>query len=56
MKFRAAQVFLGLFLGALLFSLTGCQTEDPENSTVRPWNSRQDWEGGMPVYSTGQHR
>ena len=45
MKLRAAQIFLVLFLGATLLAITGCSTEDPENTSARPWNSPQGWEG-----------
>ena len=47
MKCRAAQ-WLWLFaLGAVLFGVTGCATNEPENASVRPWNTPQGWEGGM---------
>jgi len=38
-----------LLLTATLLSLTGCATTDPENASVRPWNSPRGWEtGGLP--------
>jgi hypothetical protein len=49
MKCRAVQ-WLWLFaLGAVLFGVTGCATSEPENASVRPWNTPQGWEGGMPM-------
>jgi len=56
MKVCPAYVFLLLLLGAILVSVSGCATDDPENTTVRPWNTPQGWESGVPMYDTGQHR
>jgi hypothetical protein len=55
MKFSVSQVFLVLILGAILLSVSGCATDDPENTSVRPWNQPQSWEGGIPLMDT-QHR
>jgi hypothetical protein len=49
MKIRAGQMFLLLVLGALLLGVSGCSTDEPENAAVRPWDTPQSWEGGMPV-------
>ncbi|MEK7782112.1 MAG: hypothetical protein AAB370_11495 [Verrucomicrobiota bacterium] len=38
--------FLGLVLGATL--LSGCATTEPDNLSVRPWNSPKGWENGLP--------
>jgi hypothetical protein len=47
------------FLLAALLGLSllagGCATDDPENASVRPWNSPQGWEGGLGGMQT-QHR
>ncbi|HXE42891.1 MAG TPA: hypothetical protein VN516_07685 [Candidatus Baltobacteraceae bacterium] len=56
MKSRPLQFFFLILLGAILFSVSGCATDDPENTTVRPWNAPQGWEGGMPIYNNDQHR
>jgi hypothetical protein len=56
MKVRPAHAFLLLLLGAILLSASGCATDDPENTTVRPWNAPQGWEKGTPMYDSGQHR
>jgi hypothetical protein len=54
MKLRAAQWLFLFVLGALLCGVTGCMTNEPQNASVRPWNTPQDWEGGLPV-DMGQH-
>lgn len=46
MKLRAAHLFLFLVLAALVTVLSGCATTDPDNVSVRPWNSPEGWEGG----------
>jgi len=51
---RAAKLFLLVVLVALLAGLTGCATGEPQNASVRPWNSPQSWEGGLPI-DMGQH-
>jgi hypothetical protein len=57
MKFRAAHLLLFLALVSFVALLSGCATNDPENLSVRPWNSPQGWEGsslgGMDMM---QHR
>lgn len=54
MKGSAARLLLLLALGAVLVNVSGCQTDDPENVSVRPWNAPKGWEGGVPI-DTGQH-
>ena len=50
MKFILANAhrtfLLVLFLAAL--ALTGCASTEPENASVRPWNSPKGWENGLP--------
>jgi len=46
---RAIQWLLLLLLGVVLFGITGCETNEPENASVRPWNSPQGWEGNSPM-------
>jgi hypothetical protein len=38
-------LLLALF-ALLLLGATGCST--PENASVRPWNSPEGWENGLP--------
>jgi hypothetical protein len=54
MKVAAVRLILLVALGAILASVSGCQTDDPENVSVRPWNAPKGWENGMPI-DTGQH-
>jgi len=43
------RLVLLLVLTSLVMGLTGCATDEPENSSVRPWNSPKGWEtGGLP--------
>jgi len=44
-----------LWLGSLLFGVTGCETNEPDNASVRPWNSPQSWEGNSPMLNQ-QHQ
>jgi hypothetical protein len=55
MKCRAARWFLLLLLGVILAGASGCETNEPENDSVRPWNTPQSWEGTMPMMNT-QHQ
>jgi hypothetical protein len=54
MKFRAAQWFFLFAVAAILICLNGCASNDPSNASVRPWNTPQSWEGGLPI-DMGQH-
>jgi hypothetical protein len=42
-------------LGAVLAGVSGCASTEPENDSVRPWNTPQSWEGGMPMMNQ-QHQ
>jgi len=55
MKCRAVRWLLLLLLGGMLVGVSGCETYEPENDSVRPWNTPQDWEGGMPMMNQQQH-
>jgi len=56
MKRRAVN-WLWLFaLGAMLAGVSGCATSDPENASVRPWNTPQGWENGMGGMMNTQHQ
>ena len=54
-KPRAARWLLLLLLGAALVGVSGCATNEPENDSVRPWNTPQSWEGTMPMMNQ-QHQ
>jgi hypothetical protein len=55
MKTRAIKLLLLFTLGVVLVSVSGCQTDDPENVSVRPWDSPTGMENGLPI-DTGQHK
>jgi hypothetical protein len=55
MKRRAVNWLWLLALGAILAGVSGCATSDPENASVRPWNTPQGWENGMGGMMNQQH-
>jgi len=47
---RPTVKWLLLFLlGAVLLGITGCESSEPENASVRPWNAPQSWEDTSPM-------
>jgi hypothetical protein len=56
MKRRAANWLLLLALGGMLVGLTGCATSEPDNASVRPWNTPQGWEYGLGGMMNQQHQ
>jgi len=54
MKVRFAQGLWLLLFGVMLVGLSGCETNEPENASVRPWNTPQEW-NGMPIMNQ-QHQ
>ncbi len=55
MKFRAANWLLLLLLATVALMVSSCATEDPDNASVRPWNTPAGWENGLGGMDT-QHR
>ena len=55
MKTPAIKLLLLFALGVVLVSVSGCQTDDPENISVRPWDAPTGMENGLPI-DTGQHK
>jgi len=55
MTHLAVNWLLLLAFGAILVVVTGCATDDPENASVRPWNTPQGWENGMGGMMNTQH-
>lgn len=53
MNWRALILFLAL--GAILVGITGCMSDEPENASVRPWNSSEGWQGGALGGMNYQH-
>jgi len=49
MQCPATKWLLLLVLGALLLGVAGCETNEPENASVRPWNAPQSWESSSPM-------
>jgi hypothetical protein len=45
---KPATCFAILLLVSGLILLSGCTTTDPDNLSVRPWNSPKGWENGLP--------
>jgi type IV pilus biogenesis protein CpaD/CtpE len=55
MKLRAAQLLLFVLLAAMASGFSGCASTEPDNASVRPWNTPQGWENGLGGMDT-QHR
>ena len=55
MRCRAVKYLLLFVLGTILTGISGCATSEPDNASVRPWNTPQNWENGMPGMSQ-QHQ
>jgi len=56
MKLRAIQWLLLVAFGAILvFGSTGCASTEPDNASVRPWNSSEGWQGGALGGMNYQH-
>jgi len=56
MKVRPANLFLLLVFLALAGSFCGCASTEPENASVRPWNSPEGWQSGALQGMDYQHR
>jgi hypothetical protein len=49
MERPTAKWFVLFLLGALLLGVAGCESNEPQNASVRPWNSPPSWEGNSPL-------
>lgn len=49
---RATHWLLLLAASSILVFISGCATNEAENASVRPWNSPQNWEGGLGGFNT----
>jgi len=56
MKFRAAHFFLLVVLAAMAAVISGCASSEPDNASLRPWNSPEGWQSGMLGGMNNQHR
>jgi hypothetical protein len=52
---RVAKWLWLLALGAVLAGVSGCETNDPDNVSVRPWNAPQGSQGGALDGMNYQH-
>jgi len=48
MKKLLQQIIFCFLLGCVMAGLAGCATDDAQNTSSRPWNSSEGWEGGFP--------
>jgi len=56
MKVCATHVVLFAVITALVVLSVGCASTDPDNASVRPWNSPEGWQGGVLGGMNYQHR
>jgi len=56
MKFRAAQLLLFVVLAAWAAIFSGCSSTEPDNASVRPWDTPQGWGNGLGGMEDMQHR
>jgi len=56
MKFRTAPLLLFLALVSMAALLSSCATTEPDNASVRPWNTPQGWEGNAMDGMQTQHQ
>jgi len=55
MSRRLSKWFWLLALGAVLAGVCGCQTNEPENASARPWDAPQGYDNGLGALDTQQH-
>jgi len=48
----SSRIALALLLVLAALGLSACATNDPDNASVRPWNSPVGWENGLPSTMT----
>lgn len=41
-------ILCALLLAGAGVALTGCATDNADNTSTLPWNAPQDWEGPLP--------
>jgi hypothetical protein len=46
MKIRAAHFLLALIFAALAAGISGCSSTEPDNASVRPWDTPEGWQNG----------
>jgi hypothetical protein len=55
MQALTARLLLLLAMSMVWVCVSGCQTDDPENVSVRPWNSPTGYDSTLPL-DNGQHK
>ncbi len=45
---RYTSWLLCILFALVLLGASGCASTDPDNASVRPWNSPIGWENGIP--------
>jgi hypothetical protein len=48
MKRWWSSLMLLMALALLVCGAVGCATQEPDNASVRPWDSPEGWENGIP--------
>jgi hypothetical protein len=43
-----SSLLLCILFALILLGASGCASTDPDNASVRPWNSPEGWENGIP--------
>jgi hypothetical protein len=56
MKIRIPHLLLWLLLAGMAAVISGCASTDPDNASVRPWNTPEGWQNGSLGDMTNQHR
>jgi hypothetical protein len=51
-----SSLLLCLLFALMVLGASGCASTDPENASVRPWNSPNGYESGIPsgMYQQGR--
>jgi hypothetical protein len=45
-KISLTHFLFAVLLAAMVATLAGCSSTEPDNASVRPWNSPEGWQGG----------
>ncbi|HWD92351.1 MAG TPA: hypothetical protein VG938_08380 [Verrucomicrobiae bacterium] len=55
MKRLGSSCLLLMLFALLLLAASGCASTEPDNASVRPWDSPMGWENGIPSGMYQQH-
>jgi hypothetical protein len=56
MRFRPVHLLLLVVLATMVAVGSGCASNEPDNASVRPWNSAEGWQSGALGGMDTQHR